>query len=574
MNDLTPDPEISSALNDLPSAPAHGAGFWDELSTSLSAQASETPDNVIPFGRRHIARYSAIAAAAAAVVFAAALGIAGLGGDDGLVDSVTDSTVPETLVTTTAPATTTSVTTTSTAPPTSTTGTRDSLVGTAIDQDWTVLYESAVADGSYVSRPVEQVDCGAKDIAFATNGVITQDYGRMFGAFEFAPGPQGALTMVSTCSGTFNEMRIGAELGGPAESFALLELSPRPIVLENVAWNVVEKFMVGTAIFDTTPTQVRINSGTGVVTVVDETTTYPERAASELFHYDVGVPEQFEVDYATGRGVSLSDVGQSFDAGLQVSNYFVGDTSFTNITEPYADETSVGQRNLTIPLLENNQGEITDRGVILEILEVTYSGGFSENRIVRVYRFNDRTVVAELRYRNGVLDVDPIAILDDIRMFNAAFDPPAQCSSFGLPSLAPPAQLNPAQSETFVQIVDALVTCNWDQLDVLTPDDFTASFGGTDPLELWMDSENYSEGILATLYDHLTLIASIDEQGGVYWPQAHNKFPDEITDAMRDELLTIGYDESNFEFWDEIGYIGHRTGIDADGTWSYFVAGD
>ncbi len=39
-------------------------------------------------------------------------------------------------------------------------------------------------------------------------------------------------------------------------------------------------------------------------------------------------------------------------------------------------------------------------------------------------------------------------------------------------------------------------------------------------------------------------------------------------------LVELGYSEGDFEFYEEIGYIGYRTGIDRAGNWTYFVAGD
>jgi hypothetical protein len=58
-----------------------------------------------------------------------------------------------------------------------------------------------------------------------------------------------------------------------------------------------------------------------------------------------------------------------------------------------------------------------------------------------------------------------------------------------------------------------------------------------------------------------------------YWPAAHGaSSPDELSDEEREQLKPLGpLDEL---FVPGTGYLGWRTGISADGTWAFFVAGD
>lgn len=564
MNDSTPDPEIRTALGELAPPPTHGPGFWDELNTSISVRTGngngQTPN------RR--GRYLAVAAAAAVVLVGGAL-LPSLRGDRTQGIDVAIDTTTTTPTATSAPSTTLAATTTL-APAD---GARPSLVGTPIDDSWIVLYSSTIAVGDYVGRAVEDVDCGSNDLAFASDGIITRDYGRRDGSSSFFPGPQGVLAVLTINCGSFEELSVGSELGGPAESLEPLTLSRDPLVVESFAWDLVRKVMVATVVFDTESEVVRINDE-GEVTIIDASTNFPERAASELFHYDVGVPDQFSVDYATGRGVSLSVVGENFDAGLQLSNYLPDSPDFGDLTQPYDNEVLESGRTLAVPLYERNGGNVVDRGVTLEVDEVEFSGGFSENRIVRIYAFDDRSVVAELRYRDGVLADDPQDILDDIRMFNAAFEPVVTCSSIDADVPPAPAALNPRQRATFEAITAALADCDWDALDALTPPTFMASFGGGDPIELWRSEEAFDEPILDILLDHLSVTPAVGADGMASWPRASTEFWEDVTDEMKGELIELGYSERDFGFYEEIGYIGYRTGIDADGTWIYFVTGD
>jgi hypothetical protein len=559
MNESTPDPEIRDALSRLPEPPAHGPGFWDELNTGLTAQTGnrQRPPGIVR------SRFFMVAAAAIVTLVGGAL----------LFNARNNGQNIDVAIETTTTSPNSTVPSTTAATPTTRSGERPSLVGAPIDESWQVVYSSPIAGGDYVSRIVEDADCGEMDLAFAADGIITRDYGRRDGSFGFHPGPQGVLAVLTINCGSFVELSIGSELGGPATSLDPVQLTRVPLVVEDLGWDLVRKVMVATVIFDNDSVRVQI-SDTGQVTEIGQTPRFAERATSQLFHYDVGVPPQFTLDYATGRGVSVTLVEQSFDAHLQTSNYLAGDRDYRALTVPYDDETFVSKRDLSIPLYQNTASDVTASDARLDITEFQFTGGFSENRIVRVYPFDDRTVVAELSFRDGVLDDNPRDILDDIRMFDAVFEPLENCSTFGAVVPPTPAALNPQQADTFEAITSALTRCDWDALDGLTPPTFMASLGGGDPIELWRSAEEFDEPILTTLLDHLSVTPGVDTKSLAYWPRAANEFWEDVTDDMKAELLDLGYTERDFEFYAEIGFIGYRTGIDADGMWVYFVAGD
>ena len=297
MNETTPDPEVQKALNHLSPPPAHGPGFWDELNTSVSAQtgggSGQAPN--------HRSRFLAGAAAAAVVLVGGAL-LLSLRGDRTQGIDVAIETTTTTMTAATSPPPTTFAAATTTKIPAD--GARPSLVGTQIDDSWVVLYSSDIANGDYVSHAVEDIDCGSNDLAFASDGIITLDYGRRDGSSSFFPGPQGVLAVLTINCGSFEELSIGSEFGGPAESLKPLTLSRDPLVVETFAWDLVRKVMVATVVFDTESQVVRINDE-GEVTIIDASTNFPERAVSELFHYDVGVPDQFSVDYTNRTAGSL-----------------------------------------------------------------------------------------------------------------------------------------------------------------------------------------------------------------------------------------------------------------------------
>lgn len=330
----------------------------------------------------------------------------------------------------------------------------------------------------------------------------------------------------------------------------------------------------------TTTTASADSAATSPTTTTSETTTtapaagdptlFSQRVVSERFHYDVGLPTAFTLDFNTGRGMLIRG---PFNTTLQMTNVVWGDVD-TSYTDGLQGEILVEQTQLTIPLFNQGPSGPTDRGVILNIDQWTYRDGTTDNRIVRVYNFNDRSIRAELAWDNAAAaTLMPELILDDIRMFNAALDLP-ECSSFGLTPHAAPAGLNAAQVDTYDGIMQALQTCDWNGLEALLPSNgFSASFGGEEAPDVWSNAEAYGETPLRDLHTTLGLTVGIQATEAV-WPAAFAQDWSDVSDVARAELRDAGYDDADFAVFADIGYAGYRAGIDTDGNWNFFVAGD
>ncbi len=163
-------------------------------------------------------------------------------------------------------------------------------------------------------------------------------------------------------------------------------------------------------------------------------------------------------------------------------------------------------------------------------------------------------------------------------------------------SAAPPGALTsngvtPAAAETMANIDLAASMCDWDLFEQLVDDNFTASFGGGEAIELWQASEQFwfdgDMGRKSTMQLLRQLLRepsgplsdrSEDGTAATVWPQVFNS--DRGCDSYTDEdiasmgRLDYGPDDidAGCEFAE--GYIGFRTAIADDGQWMFFIAGD
>lgn len=114
-------------------------------------------------------------------------------------------------------------------------------------------------------------------------------------------------------------------------------------------------------------------------------------------------------------------------------------------------------------------------------------------------------------------------------------------------------------------------------LRALIPDEgFTFSFGGeTDPIGYWKRLE--SEGHVPVIGDVLPGVLGTEpgfDRGVFVWPAQATEDPAEW-DERDIEALTAIHDEEDIRAFQDAGlYLGWRVGIDRDGTWVFFVAGD
>lgn len=125
-------------------------------------------------------------------------------------------------------------------------------------------------------------------------------------------------------------------------------------------------------------------------------------------------------------------------------------------------------------------------------------------------------------------------------------------------------------AEKRAAILEAAETGDPESVAALAGEEFTYSFGGAvegGPAAYWRQLEEQGERPLETLAAILRMPYTLSR--GIYvWPFAYDKAPDEITDHERALLRELADD-----FGPE-GYLGWRAGIDSDGNWLFFIAGD
>lgn len=150
------------------------------------------------------------------------------------------------------------------------------------------------------------------------------------------------------------------------------------------------------------------------------------------------------------------------------------------------------------------------------------------------------------------------------------------CSAANLDAPPTPAVLGEAAAATYRAIVDAAVACDFDALAVAAGDAITLSFGGHDDVAEFLATAEYEYGdeLLRILVQLLTMEPGyrIDFATWV-WPTFwgdDSATPTAEQKAAIEAIYGVPFDEILVEGW----YLDHRVGIDADGEWLYFVAGD
>lgn len=139
--------------------------------------------------------------------------------------------------------------------------------------------------------------------------------------------------------------------------------------------------------------------------------------------------------------------------------------------------------------------------------------------------------------------------------------------------------LSAAAADTVLAIDTAAAICDWAALDLLAPDDFIASFGGGDPVELWQREE--AEGgspmwYLRTLFRQPHVVTTVEDGTVHLWPAIHQDDDCTLDDQERAIAIALGLDPTAAEESCVTigGYAGYRTTIGADGIWRAFLAGD
>jgi hypothetical protein len=126
-------------------------------------------------------------------------------------------------------------------------------------------------------------------------------------------------------------------------------------------------------------------------------------------------------------------------------------------------------------------------------------------------------------------------------------------------------------------VLEAAQTGDYEELRPLVPEQLEYTFGS--PVEggaisFWQQLEDESGaspiGILADL-----LALPYTLYRGIYvWPFAFDRDPRRLTGDELEQLSTFAT-QREIEGWRQFGgYIGYRAGIERDGDWVFYVAGD
>jgi hypothetical protein len=125
--------------------------------------------------------------------------------------------------------------------------------------------------------------------------------------------------------------------------------------------------------------------------------------------------------------------------------------------------------------------------------------------------------------------------------------------------------------ETRAAILAAAEAGDPEAVAALAAPQFSYSFGGPvegGPAAYWQMLEEQGERPLETLAAILRLPYTL--ANGIYvWPFAYDVTADQLTEHERELLGDLADD-----FVPGTGYLGWRAGIEPDGDWIFFIAGD
>jgi hypothetical protein len=125
---------------------------------------------------------------------------------------------------------------------------------------------------------------------------------------------------------------------------------------------------------------------------------------------------------------------------------------------------------------------------------------------------------------------------------------------------------------THTALLEATRLNDYGALRPLLPEEFSYTFGGPvegGPIVYWELVERESGERPIEILGRILEMPYTLSRGTYVWPFAYDKQPDELTPYER-ELLGDLADA----FGAGSGYLGWRAGIEPDGTWRFFIAGD
>ena len=135
-----------------------------------------------------------------------------------------------------------------------------------------------------------------------------------------------------------------------------------------------------------------------------------------------------------------------------------------------------------------------------------------------------------------------------------------------------PVGLPPEVAETQAALLAAAESGDYEALRPLIPDEFSYTFGlppEGGPIEYWQQVEAESGESPIEILARLLRLPYTLSAGTYVWPFAYDKQEDELTDYERELLGDLAVYSGAGS-----GYLGWRAGIEPDGTWRFFIAGD
>jgi hypothetical protein len=129
-----------------------------------------------------------------------------------------------------------------------------------------------------------------------------------------------------------------------------------------------------------------------------------------------------------------------------------------------------------------------------------------------------------------------------------------------------------AVGETHAELLAAAESGDYEALRPLLPSQFSYTFGGPvegGPIAYWRRVESESGERPIEILARILRMPYTLSRGTYVWPFAYDKQRNELSPYERQLLGDLADD-----FGAGSGYLGWRAGIEPDGTWSFFIAGD
>jgi hypothetical protein len=139
-------------------------------------------------------------------------------------------------------------------------------------------------------------------------------------------------------------------------------------------------------------------------------------------------------------------------------------------------------------------------------------------------------------------------------------------------TVSEPSGLPAAVAETHSALLSAAGSGRYRELRPLIPEEFSYTFGGPapgGPIAYWRRVERQSGERPIEILARILELPYTLSAGTYVWPFAYDKAEDELTPYERELLGDLAVYSGAGS-----GYLGWRTGIEPDGTWRFFIAGD